>query len=461
MKALVAIFAVVGTAGIVAVAVLSGSESDNGVTGGSTHAVVRRELVVTVTEQGTLESSENLEIKCLVRGDNTITSVVESGTHAKAGDTLVQLETLALDEEISERTKFYHLAESQVARSGANVARAKLAIQEYEQGQFVSALASLEKELAVAESRLLNATNRRRHSEMLRRSDYASELEVEEKIFAVKQAELNVKLTKTQIDVLRNFTRKEQLVRLNGELSAAEASHEADVERAYADKKRLDRAVEELAFCTIKADRDGMVIYPTGEEWKNAPEIEEGATVHKNQVLLLMPDLKEMQVKVGVHESMVDRVRKGMTANVTLNRTKIVGKVSSVARVAKPAGWWTGNVVKYDVIVEIPETAGLKPGMTVEVELVIARHQDALVIPAAAVLETSGGYCCWVRSGDSVKRRPVKLGDSNEMFIMVEDGLTEGEQVVIDPLANVSEAQAEAAQLLNQPGTQSPAYSDI
>ena len=101
------------------------------------HVVTRGELIVSVTEQGTLESSNNTEIKNQVRGDNTITFVVESGVTAKPGDVLAQLETLAIEEEISERTKYAHLAQSEAARSKADVARAELAISEYLQGQFV------------------------------------------------------------------------------------------------------------------------------------------------------------------------------------------------------------------------------------------------------------------------------------------------------------------------------------
>ena len=78
-----------------------------------THTVSRGELVVSVTEQGTLESSNNTEIKCRVRGSNTITFVIESGTEVQAGEELIRLDTLVIEEEISERTKFYHLAESQ------------------------------------------------------------------------------------------------------------------------------------------------------------------------------------------------------------------------------------------------------------------------------------------------------------------------------------------------------------
>ncbi|MGB7329728.1 MAG: hypothetical protein WBD31_32940, partial [Rubripirellula sp.] len=387
------------------------------------HTVTRGELLVSITELGTLESSNNTEVKCRVRGDNTITFVIESGTEVAAGDVLVELETLAIEEEISERTKFYHLAEAQVARSGADVERAKLAIAEYSEGRFISELAALEKNLAVADSRLLNAKNRLKHSEMLSRSEYASELELEEREFALSQAESAVKLTRTQIEVLQRFTKKEELVRLQGELKAAEATHKANVERAFADKQRLARAQEELGYCTIVAERAGLVIYPTGEEWKNAPEIEEGATVRKDQTLLLMPDLTQMQVKVGVHESVVKRVRAGLEANVMLNRKRIAAEVGDVASVAKPASWWTGNVVKYDTVVSLPSEAGMRPGMSAEVEIVLARHSDVVIVPAAACIETAQGFACWVQQPSGATRRTLDIGDSSNMFLLVREGI--------------------------------------
>lgn len=407
------------------------------------HTVARGELLVAITELGTLQSSNNTEIKCRVRGDSTMTFVIESGTEVEAGDVLVQLETLAIEEEISERTKFFHLANAQVARSAADVARARLAISEYKEGRFVSELATLQKNLAVAESRLLNAENRLKHSEMLSRSKYASELELEEKEFALSQAKLTVQLTQTQIDVLKNFTKKTELVRLEGELKAAEATHNANVERALGDKKRLLRAEEELKHCTIRAQRAGLVIYPTGEQWKDTPEIEEGATVRKDQTLLLMPDLTQMQVKVGIHESIVDRVKTGIQANVTLNRKLMQAEVTYVASVAKPASWWNGNVVKYDAIVSVPSGDSMRPGMSAEVEIVLARYNDVVTVPAAACIEAQAGFACWVQQPSGVQRRTLDVGDSSDMFLLIREGVEAGEKVVLDPLARIPEAQVE------------------
>ena len=77
----------------------------------------------------------------------------------------------------------------------------------------------------------------------------------------------------------------------------------------------------------------------------------------------------------------MDRMTKGSPAEVTLNKTTYDGEVSYVASVAQPAGWWTGNVVKYDSIVQLPELEGLRPGMSAEVEIIFAKYFEELVIP--------------------------------------------------------------------------------
>ena len=412
------------------------------------HTIKRGELVVSIIEQGTLESADNTEIKCNVRGANTVTWVIESGTIVQAGDELVRLDTLLIEEEISERTKFAHLAKSVAERCKADVARARLAVSEYEVGRYTSQLAALEKDLAIAESSLRTAQNMLDHAEMMSESGYVSDLDVEESQFAVTRAKLNVDVKKTEIDVLKRFTRREQLETLKGDLRAAQAKYEAEKERAYADELRRDRALKEFENCIIKAERAGLVIHPSAAEWKQAPEIEEGATVHQDQVLLLMPDLTRMQIKVGVHESVIDRLKTGQPARVKLTDDTIQGEVSLVSPVTRPAGWWSGNVVKYDTIVELPETEGLKPGMTAEVEIIIAQYTDVLSIPAAAVVHTDEGYLCWITTPDGPKRRELKLGDSNEMFIVVEAGLNEGDVVVLNPLAYIEEAQTAAAKTI-------------
>jgi multidrug efflux pump subunit AcrA (membrane-fusion protein) len=408
-----------------------------------TLTIARGDLVVSVTEQGTLESSNNTELKCKVRGYNTVIWVIEGGTEVKVGDELVRLDTKRIEDAISLQTTNFHTAAATLAESEAAVARAEIAIPAYLEGTYRTQFKTLERGLKIAETNLRTSQNMLAHTQMMFKRGYVTELEVEGNAFTVTQAELELKVIQTEIDVLKKYTKEMRMETLNGNLIASKSKREADKAGLAMDKARLDRAKEELENCVIKADRSGLVIYPSAAKWKETPDITKGATVRKDQVLLLMPDLSKMQVKVGIHESIVDRIKPGLTARITLPDKTLDGKVSSVSPVTRPAGWWTGNVVKYDTIIELPSVEGLKPGMSAEVEVIMDRYVDVLTIPVAAVVETVEGDFCWVKTAEGTKRRSLKLGATDDSFIVVKAGLKEAEEVVLNPLAFIEDVQNE------------------
>jgi multidrug efflux pump subunit AcrA (membrane-fusion protein) len=118
-------------------------------------------------------------------------------------------------------------------------------------------------------------------------------------------------------------------------------------------------------------------------------------------------------------------------------------------------------VVKYDTIVKLPSVQGLKPGMSAEVEVVLARHENVLTIPAAGVLEMAERDFCWVKTGEGVKqRRTLQLGDNNDNFIVVKAGLEEGDEIVLDPLASIEEAQILAIKPLDEATLHEPTHRE-
>ncbi|MHC4629455.1 MAG: efflux RND transporter periplasmic adaptor subunit, partial [Planctomycetota bacterium] len=406
------------------------------------------------------ESAENTEIKCRVRGENTIIWVIESGSIVKAGDELVRLDTLAIEDAIAERTKFAHLTRSGAERAKADVTRAELAVPEYLEGRYRTQLMNLEKTLAIAKSSQLTAQNMLAHAETMAQRGYVSGLELQEKRFAVTQAQLHLDVTQTQIKELTDFTKAMETETLDGNLNAARARYAAEAERSKMDAERRDLALAELDRCVIRAERGGLVIYPTARAWRRAPDIEAGATVHQDQVLLLMPDLSKMQVKVGMHESVVDRIKPGMAARVTIPGKTMAGEVAAIAPVTRPAGWWTGNVVKYDSVVRLPSVPGLKPGMSAEVEIIIDQYEDVLVIPVTAVVETAQGAFCWVVTAEGTERRSLELGDSDNDFAVIQTGLQEADVVVLNALASVEEAQSLALKPIDEAFTSTPTQQE-
>ena len=421
-----------------------------------THTIVREDLIVTVTEQGTLESSNNTEIKCRVRGFSTVTYVIPAGTEVESGQELVRLDEKVIDEQFSLTKTNTFIAEATLAETTARVDKARIVIKAYTDGRFVSELQRLEKELAANNRNLRTARKMHERSEKLFRQGYVTELEVAGNAFTVTQAELELQVKQTEIKVLKNFTSKMELTGMQGNLTSSESKQAADKAGLAMEKKRRDRAEQELKDCVITAEKSGLVIYPSAAAWKRTPDITEGATVRKDQVLLLMPDLDNMQVKVGIHESIIDRIRSGLKAIVTLPDQTLEAEVTKVASVTRPAGWWTGNVVKYDTVIKLPSGSGLKPGMSAEVEVEIAVHKNVLTIPVASVVETEKGAFCWVQTSTGPVRRILDLGDSNEIFIVVQAGLKEGENVVLNPLAVVEEARQDALTTFEETQAQQP-----
>ena len=323
-----------------------GSSQDSGPR--LTHTVRRGDLIVTVVEQGTLESAENTEIKCKVRDkDIPVTWVIENGSKVEPGDILVRLATMAYEDRLNMVSKWVHSSRANLARSTANVKRAQLAVSEYLEGRYRTQLMILQKDLAVAESNLRTARNMLAHAETMAHRGYTSDLDLERSTIAVTQARLNVDVKQKEIGVLTDYTKTMELETLNGDLEASKARHEANKAQVKNAEAQLIFCQGDMENCVVKATKSGTVLYPTGKPWEYVPEIEEGATIYMGQTMLLMPDLSQMQVKVGIRESFIDRMKPGLKAQVSLPNRTIEGEVSSVASVTGPAGWWNGNTVRY------------------------------------------------------------------------------------------------------------------
>ena len=424
-----------------------------------TYSVKRGDLVVTVTEQGFLESSDNTEILCKVRGRNTVTKVIKNGELVKAGDVLVTLDTKVIEENLSLQRTNVHIATATLAETKAEVAGDEIAIDAYLEGKYRSRLKTRETNLAIAESNLRSARKRYEYSKLLFKQGYVTKLELEGNAFTVTQAELELKVNQTEIDVLKRFTKAMELETMHGRLKARRIKLQADLAGLAMDTARRERAKKELANCVIRAPRSGLVIYPTAESWKNVPDIAEGVAISRDQVLLIMPRLNQMQVKVGIHEAIVDRVKPDLVANITLPGGKLKARVTSVARIAKPLGEWDGNVVTYETIIMLPpvkksasgkkpsQGLELAPGMSAEVEIVIAEYKDVTIVPLATVVEIDGRFFCWIETENGPRKRLLVLGENNDVNVIVKDGVKPGDEVVLNPLAYVDEAQKDANQI--------------
>ena len=425
-----------------------------------TYKVSRGDLSVTVTENGMLESSNNEEIKCMVKGGSTVLWVIETGTIVETGEELVRMDTSLIEDNITQQQITFERAVANEIIAQSEVDVAKTNIEEYLNGTYLEERNTIEKSIFDSEEMVKKRQLAFESSLRLASKGMFGALQMESEQYAVDSARKDLQLQKSKLETLDRYKKKKTVQQLQSALNAAEARLAAEKASLRLAKDRLDRDKEQLTNCIITAPAEGMVIFPSAAEWKETPDIEEGARVREQQTLLMIPDTSKMQVKVGVHESKVSRLRIGMTAKVALQDLELTGKVNEIAEVTRPAGWWTGNMVKYDTMIRLDPQPGLKPGMSAVVDIVLASYTDVLKVPVAAIVESADGYLCWIRKDDQIERRNVTLGDTNDEYTVVESGLSEGDDVVLNPLSHLEQAEREALKPGNSNRASSPAVED-
>ncbi|MEM9659598.1 MAG: efflux RND transporter periplasmic adaptor subunit, partial [Planctomycetota bacterium] len=327
-----------------------------------THVVEPGQLLVTITEDGQLESAQNTELQCEIAGGSTILWIIEDGTHVEEGQELVRLDSSKIDEEISKQKIAYEKAVAARVKAVSELALAKAAKREYLEGTFVQERQTIESEVLVAAENVNRAQEYYQFSKRLASKGYVNDLQLNADRFAVEKSQKELDVANTKLKVLEEFTKAKMLQELQSKLDAADGTLRSEIAALELEQARLKRLESQREKCVIRAATDGMAIYARGHRWwDQEPAIAEGTEVRENQTLIELPDLSQMQVKVSVHESKVDQVKRGMPARVRIQEREFTGRVTSIANQASQAGWWANNVKKFETVVKIDGDPGLKP----------------------------------------------------------------------------------------------------
>lgn len=211
------------------------------------------------------------------------------------------------------------------------------------------------------------------------------------------------------------------------------------------EKYKLADIELQIDAATIEAERPGLVVYGGADQGSNRyrgssnqEAIQEGATVRERQPILTIPDMREMAVRVDIHESAVQRVEVGQPAVVYIDAfpdVRLTGEVIKVAVVADSANSFMNPDLKvYPSQVRIDGTHDwLRPGMSAQVEILVASLADVVYVPVQAVGYFGSDQVVYVSSGGSVERRVIEVGDFSDSFIEVVSGIEEGEEVLLLP----------------------------
>jgi len=403
--------------------------------------VERGDFLHEVTDRGTVESSSNVEVRCEVRskgGGTTILEIVPEGTYVQPGDVIARLDSSALEEEFVQQQIVCNASEAEVVTARNAYETALIAKQEYEQGTYVQQLQALEAEKVVAEENLRRARDYYEFSKRLAEKGYITRLQLEADEFAVRKAELELQNAETKLKVLKEFTRRKELIRLESEIKTAEARLRSAEASHKLDMEELNRLKTQIEKCTVRAPEAGQVVYANQEGYRGSREviIEEGTQVYERQVIVRLPDPKRMQVKATISEGNISLIEVGMPARIRLDAfpdVELTGSVEKVNDYPEPTPWYASSIKEYETIVRIDDPPPtLRPGLTAEVKIQVERLTDVIRVPVQAVFEHGGKYYCVGGTPGDWQLLPVKLGPSNDQFVVVQEGLQEGQRIVLN-----------------------------
>ncbi len=204
-------------------------------------------------------------------------------------------------------------------------------------------------------------------------------------------------------------------------------------------QRRLDHDNRQEAFKNLQLQLNWTKIRALAEGYITERLIEVGDKVNANQQVYTIEDFSPLLVRVFVPSADSIKLTQGMIAEITtdiLKGSMFKGTVKLInPRVDVQSGTVKVTIETYD------ESPQMKPGMFVEVRIIVGQKENILVIPRKAVLYKQNKTFVFVLNQMQVEQREITLGLLEEDLVEIVDGLVEGDIVVTVGIESLKDGQ--------------------
>ena len=304
------------------------------------------------------------------------------------------------------------------------------------------------------------------YNDVVKKGQLMAELDKQTLNQSLSRAKASLTSAESQLNYAKlTYERTKQLYEANAATLAAYQEAQNSYTQAQMSKRNAqaayDQAMVDLGYAEIYSPIDGIVLDRAVEVGQTV-----AASFSTPTLFTLANDLTKMQVEADVDEADIGQVKVGQKVTFTVDaymEDVFDGTVNQIRM--KPTT--TSNVVTYTVIIEAPNPdQKLFPGMTASVTIV-TEQETGLAAPAEAfnftpdeqVLKAmrkpekpegqmpeppqgerpqmnegvmAGNHnMVWVKKGDNIMPRPVKVGMSDGAYKIIEQGVQAGDSVVL------------------------------
>jgi HlyD family secretion protein len=406
-------FVVRHKAATVVIALVAGSAAAFGFVHYSKHTptvptfeVKRGEFLDAIQFRGELKAMKSVTISAPSEaGDLQILKMATDGAHLNQGDMIVEFDPSKTQQELAKDQSILKSAQAEIEQ-----ARAQGRLKEEADATAVMK-AKYDVELAK-----LDAS----------KSEIVSKIEGAEADLKVADAEQA--LREAEVDLASDRSLNQATID-----SKKSASNQA----AY-DAQRAERA---LSSMTLKVPASGTIsLIPLWHDGNVTP-FKSGDRAWPGAPIAELPDATSLRIIARVDETERGRLAVSQASTVQLDAIsdrQFSGKLAHIGTIATSdfsAGWPIPR--NFDIEIALDQSdPRLKPGMTVQVTVIVDRVPNAITIPAQASFLRSGQTVAQVWDGSKFQERVIQIERRSRDRILISSGLKPGDVVALkDPSA--------------------------
>ncbi len=236
---------------------------------------------------------------------------------------------------------------------------------------------------------------------------------------------------------------EQSLRQAEDKLKADRAKTQATIDayRHASGKAKFDeeRAAHALDSMILKAPSDGTIsLIPVWHSGSETP-FKAGDQAWSGAPIAELPDASSLRILAHVDETERGRLAVAQTATLQLDAIadrQFTGKIERIGTIASmdfSAGWPFPRNFGLDLAIDQRDPR-LRPGMTVQITVIIDRIPNSISIPTQASFVKSGRTVAYVWSGSKFEERTIQIERRSRDRALITNGLAAGDRVALkDP----------------------------
>src|SRR5579875_827766 len=217
---------------------------------------------------------------------------------------------------------------------------------------------------------------------------------------------------------------------------------------ARAELARAEAAIDYARFnvsqCYITSPINGIVLQKfreLGDTINYGGDIQAGGGATD---IVQLADTDDMRAEVDINEGDISKVAIGAAARVVPDAYPDRSFDATLVKIYPEADRQKGTV-KVEVSIHHPDPSIIKPEMSAKVTFSSGSARDdakpIVLVPRKAVLSDGSGAYVWLVRDGIARRMAIKRGRELEDGFEVRQGLSDGDQVVIEPPADLKDGE--------------------